>query len=904
MIATIIAIMAIASAVLICVLITLQFTISENATILIFNQNLPQLYENSMNRLHITSNTTIFFVGVQSILLSNIVFRDVANLSLLFIISNLHCTDRNGLVFINITSLEISGMTLTNCGMEIGQSLIEEALTVQTNSNYLLLQGLRAAVFAVNIHNLFVELSNISGSHGYGFLGINILGNSALHHVDIIGSNALAAQDVRCTLQDISFSERAECQGGNALFLYDDLPYCPPSLSTYTLTLNGTYISNGVNPLALHNFIYSELSTAGGLTVIEGQSNYALKLNMISSYFIRNRGNRGGNILIQLPSTVSSSSVTIQNCLGFFATANFPVYITVGSVDLIDARRNPSECRSIEERANNIGERLEVLNIVSSNFTVNVGGGISVLVTRSYLPLYLTGIRPVFVISIINCTISGNVALGPITGAASGLAVTEVAYGERQSTELNVIGTTFEKNLHVQPSGNTLHSYVATNRIQSIGKATFRDCIFNGNNYSAILADNSFVFFEGTNIFVNNTSPYGGAFYLSSSARILLKPKAQLIFLNNFASEKGGAIFVDVSELTSTRHCNMEVFDPDYLQLSELNITMEFVNNSAAKAGDVYYGGLLDLCLIQSPSEIIRTNFLGNYTFDFVADFIGQNSSRSLVSSDAITVCLCDDRYTQNICTELSRQTYFFSLYPGELFEIFVVVRDQNNNPVPSVVTTTHTVTGKYDFNELSDTSTCNPLSYRLQNTWRGIELLTIAPSNLLIFKEVSALTIVVEFLNCSSLIGFTLDNDTMICACVPELQERNMTCNIDTKSIIRQPPYWLSNYSNHLLLHDNCPYDYCKPGQIQIVMTEPNVSEQCAFNRYGTLCGSCKEGFSHVFGSSRCRKCSNSYLSLLIPFGLAGITLIGLLFAFNLTTYSGKINGFIFYANIIHIEG
>ena len=283
--------MTIASAVLICVLITLRFTISENATVLIYNQNLPRLYENSTNRLHITSNTTIFFDGVQSTLRSNIVFRDVANLSLLFVISNLHCTDRNGLMFINITGLEISGMILTNCGMEISQSLIQEVLAVQINSNYLLLQGLRAAVFVVNVHNLFVELSNISGSHGYGFLGINVLGNSALHYVDIIGSNALAAQDVRCTLQDVSFSERAECQGGNALFLYDDLPYCPPSLSTYTLTLNGTYISNGVNPLVPHTFLYSEFSTAGGLTVIEGQSNYVLKLNLISSYFIRNRGN-------------------------------------------------------------------------------------------------------------------------------------------------------------------------------------------------------------------------------------------------------------------------------------------------------------------------------------------------------------------------------------------------------------------------------------------------------------------------------------------------------------------------------------------------------------------------------------------------------------------------------------
>ena len=896
--------MAILSGILTCVLITLQCTTSENAQqIFINNQNLPRLHENSLNRIHITSNTTIFFVFVQSSLQSNIVFRDVANLSLQFVFTNLYCTDRNGFVFINITGLEIMGMTLTNCGMKISQSLIQEALTIQTNSNYLLLEGLKAAIFAVNVRNLLIEFSNVSRSHGYGFLGINVLGNSTFHYVDIIGSNALTALNVRCTQQDISFSEIAECQGGNALFLFDDLPHCPPSLSSYTLTLNQTSITDGVNPLVPYSIVHAEFSTAGGLTVIEGQSNYVLKLNIISSVFIRNRGNRGGNILIQLPNTVSSSSITIQNCLSFYAIANFPVYITVGSLDLIDARRNLPECGTLRDRANNMGRRLEVLTIENSNFTLNVGGGISILVVRSYLPLYLTSTQPVFVVSIINCTVRGNIALGPITGAASGLAVAEIAYGERQSTEVNVVGTLFEKNLHVKPSGNSLHSYIATNRFQSIGKATFRNCTFNGNNYSAILADNSFVFFEGTNSFINNTSPYGGAFFLTSSARILLKPNVQLIFINNFASEKGGAIFVDVSDLTSISHCNVEVFDPDYLQLSELNITMEFINNSAAKTGDVYYGGLLDYCFIQSPSVFMRTTSKGNYTFSFVSDFSGQNSSRSLVSSEGTKICLCDNKHVQNICTNLSRQTSFVSYYPGELFEIFVVIRDQSNNPVPSVVTTTHTVAGKYDFNELTDTSSCNLLTYRLQNTWQGFELFYIVPSNLLIFESVSALILLVNFLNCSSLTGFTLDNDTKVCSCVPQLQERNMTCNIDTKNITRQPPYWLSNYSNHLLLHDNCPYDYCKPDQVQIVMTEPSISEQCAFNRYGTLCGSCKEGFSQVLGSSRCLKCSNSYLSLLIPFGLAGIALIGLLFIFNLTTYSGKINGLIYYASVIHIN-
>ena len=54
------------------------------------------------------------------------------------------------------------------------------------------------------------------------------------------------------------------------------------------------------------------------------------------------------------------------------------------------------------------------------------------------------------------------------------------------------------------------------------------------------------------------------------------------------------------------------------------------------------------------------------------------------------------------------------------------------------------------------------------------------------------------------------------------------------------------------------------------------------------------------MFGSSRCRKCSNVYVLLIIPFVLIGIAF---LFIFNLTVAIGTINGLIFYANIVKIN-
>ena len=61
-----------------------------------------------------------------------------------------------------------------------------------------------------------------------------------------------------------------------------------------------------------------------------------------------------------------------------------------------------------------------------------------------------------------------------------------------------------------------------------------------------------------------------------------------------------------------------------------------------------------------------------------------------------------------------------------------------------------------------------------------------------------------------------------------------------------------------------------------------------------------CQENLSLVFGSSRCQECSDNYISILIPFALAGIALVAFILLLNLTVATGTIHGLIFYANIL----
>ena len=158
-----------------------------------------------------------------------------------------------------------------------------------------------------------------------------------------------------------------------------------------------------------------------------------------------------------------------------------------------------------------------------------------------------------------------------------------------------------------------------------------------------------------------------------------------------------------------------------------------------------------------------------------------------------------------------------------------------------------------------------------------------------------------VELLPCP--IGFTLQNG--ICDCDPLLPNIIQTCNIDQLAIRRPANTWITTHNTQLnkteYLISDCPLDYCLPHSSNVNLLHPDL--QCQFNRTGVLCSKCQQHLSMVFGSSRCLKCTNIHILIMLIILVAGIILVVLLYILNLTVTNGTINGIIFYANIISIN-
>lgn len=175
--------------------------------------------------------------------------------------------------------------------------------------------------------------------------------------------------------------------------------------------------------------------------------------------------------------------------------------------------------------------------------------------------------------------------------------------------------------------------------------------------------------------------------------------------------------------------------------------------------------------------------------------------------------------------------------------------------------------------------------------------------SGYLKFRRNIPLNITVNILQCP--VGFYLSSNNT-CTC----QFNKTKCTLSPNPYVtREEEAWIGLYQINsstkvLAIHSTCPYDYCKKKEVKIT-TGINSSSfdqdcQCNYNRTGLLCGMCKPGLSMVLGSSHCKKCSSSFLFLIIIFALAGLLLVILLIALNLTIAEGTLSGLIFYANIV----
>jgi len=417
----------------------------------------------------------------------------------------------------------------------------------------------------------------------------------------------------------------------------------------------------------------------------------------------------------------------------------------------------------------------------------------------------------------------------------------------------------------------------------------------------AIHASTGTLLFRRYTSFKRNIAIDGGALSLADNSKFYLPPNTTLDFKNNHAHRKGGAIVVEdhlfpfcVSDMNLLsyvlEYCFFQLTIDNYFE----TISIIFKKNHAGEAGDALYGGLLDKCALE---KTIR--YTPDMLFTIISTGYNESSSISHISSAPMRVCHCTDNTPD--CTVTSTN---YAVYPGQILKVPVVAVGQRNGTVPSIVKSSLSSQTSSEISSLETSqetgSKCSVLQYTVlsRSSFEEITLLAANPCA----GPGTKLTVHIEVLPCPP--GFELSNLKAACVCDKRLQLYTNSCNITDATIERTgyDNFWVGVdvKTGGVILHPQCTFHYCREDTVLFTLNNSGSDAQCDNNRSGLLCGSCQSGLSLAVGSSQCLKCSNEYLALLIPFALAGVTLVAFIFLCKLTVTTGIISGLVFFANII----
>ena len=435
--------------------------------------------------------------------------------------------------------------------------------------------------------------------------------------------------------------------------------------------------------------------------------------------------------------------------------------------------------------------------------------------------------------------------------------------------------------------------------------------------------------------FISNTAMKGGALFMSSSTKIYSLVTAYIVhqvhFIENTA-EYGGAVYIaDQTNLelcnnsnlitTPSTECFIQIFSlyPELLLDSRFTMlqynTLNFTSNYATFKGNAIFGGLFDRCAINLLNPAPRNGTTKGLSY---LKSVSNIDDDGLIASHPVRLCFCN-QFDQPDCSFNPLPVH---IKKGQTFKISVVAVDQVGHTLESVARAfLSSNDGGLKEGQLQQSVgiNCTDLTYNVITPHDSEEIMinAIGPCG---DAYPSQRKVQLIFANCSCPIGFQLSANYQTncnCECHSNLTNYVLTetCNTTTESFQRKSDSTWISYTNisrleeyYLLIHQNCPYDYCltKTTKINISLGHANgVNKQCDFNRADTLCGACQPGFSVSYGSSRCIRCHKHWpgvlVGLILLAALAGIGLVCVLLFLNLTVAIGTINGILFYANIIN---
>ena len=693
---------------------------------------------------------------------------------------------------------------------------------------------------------------------------------------------------------------------------------CPHTqLPTYILQIANATFSYGVNldyfaiedPPA--NYVYN----AGGLSIFTGQITYSLRVRVRNIVSSNNIAHNGANAVVYIHD-IKSVDVVVHIDSSTFTNGNADLQFSsnVAFAGGLYAYYGSCVCDlDYEEPCRSTKKDHRAFALTNSIFINNHGfQGAAIYFQSTVDDENLNGKLETMNFYVTNCRVINNIGYAGIIKATDTRTTTSSIY----KIKLHLSHTLISNNVLMELTQTNLlpRLPVGRNILSTVG--IFKPmCNFTNNTIShnilvGLHLEFTMVDFHKDSFIVGNNivGGFGGGIRIYHGGVINLWNDGTLSIANNSA-DFGGGIHVDHIFNFHKKGCFFDIGIPKPVEQLIGPKRVKLWNNQARLAGNSIYGGYIDNCsVVTSPKQGSSPGIPGVDAFSILFG-IPQKNSLTEVTSDIRNLCFCDKNSSPSC--EIREQQVVIS--PGQEITIPAVAVGQLNGTVPSVVlseiafraSAVASIGDQQDVQQLS--TVCGDLHYLIKATENSniqINLQTSYEREQRPTQSLgNALRLYINITACPT--GFVQRNEDIElgCDCIEFLREREVICRISDLTFELTPPLWIGYDSTSQLIfsHNSCPFDYCNSSTRVFMIND--TDKLCQFQRSGILCGSCKQGLSIIFGSSKCRQCSNGYSPLVLIFILAGLALVLMLIYLDLTVADGTLNALILYANIIRIH-
>ena len=821
--------------------------------------------------------------------------------------TEIRCTSNiigRNFIFLNVTNLRIENVTIINCGRTI-----PDDIPSYVNNTYIYFgAGQKGVMLLSHVSNLVLEDVTIDRCFGFGIIGMNLDGNTALHNVTI--TNTKNFEHILC----IAAPSDLSCSGSGAVFLYSDPAQGEPPLSNSSLTVTNCTFERNENRIPLIHFItvfasvrssYQTerlvLTGATGLAFYTMQRSYHVDVRISGSRFAYNDGYSGSLVMI-VYNIIREVSIHVDECdfIGNIGrTESRGGGMILLQVNYIDALNTyPTYPDDI----------YEILRVTNSNFIANeaeYGGAVYIHPTPQNA-------------SDILVVLDSNTFIG--NAATSGSALASVTIQSTFVTrslhilleDVEAKNNTFPAAIYTTTStidNSAIFLFIIVQNVTITGRDSTHGSKFFNNNPGVILGSGSNIYLKGYLNFYENFAFRGGAIAMIDFSILFFHEGSRINFAHNRVLSSGGAIYAD--SLGTLDACVIQFIGPSRISSPEevpmLNLNITFEKNIAGEAGNSIYANPIYDCAYLPEASLFQSTFIAmseliyTSTFRFISSV--DNGIQEL-SSRPERLCFCNDtEFKVEFCRGELRTAV--SAIPGEEFTMYIVPVDKISNPVSSIMF------AEFDTPELRLTSSqttqrlsgqrCDPVTFQVHGLENG-------NANLNLYAVLGGLAITVDVTLETCPPGFSIGSRDGLLKCLCDgyvVNTLSTTCNTTSYTVARPGNAWIGviehTNASDVVYVPTCPIDHCNEDITDVDLTIPDMI--CEPGRSGILCGACQSGLSIVFGSNECRECSNYWVFTIILYAVLGILLVVVLFILNLTVTQGTVVGLIFYANIVSVN-